>query len=954
MAATAGWVIGVLALLLACALATILIMRARQPASPRAAAPERALPSAARFMSLLRTAGDILFLVDASGRVIEANDQALRTYGYTLEELQRLPPGSIAVSAAGTKDLGARVVHQRKDHSTFAVEISTTPLVLADGPCMLQICRDASATEAHQHQLERVNQLYALLRQLNQGIIRAESREELQQAVCHTFVSSGRFKLAWIGWRDPVTAAVRPEASAGDDDGYLEDIVVQADESPAGHGPTGTAIRENRTCVCNDFLGTSSTAPWQSLARRHGLNASIALPLHTGTGAVGALSVYAGQRNAFGPEEIALLEQCAADICFAFRNLADAASHQLAEERLVLLGTALESAPSAIAISDQHDTIEWVNPAFVASSGYTAEELAGRNSRQLRAEHQPGVSEGELWRTISSGKTWHGELISRRKNGQLYIEEATIVPIRDRAGAVRNFVSIRQDITGRKGAEQRIRQQAALLDQASEAIVVSDLTHRVTFWNRGAERLFGTTQAETIGKPILVAFTLADTIGSADFQQAIATPQDWRGEIRTHDRAGEPLVIETSITLLLDDSGPPTGRLYVCADITNKKALEEQFLRVQRMENIGMLAAGVAHDLNNVLAPMRMVGPLLRDRLTEARDLRLLDTLENCAIRGAALVRQILGFAHGITGEPRTVQVKHLLRDVVDVITATFPKSIMLEEEIPSDLWPINGNPTQIHQVLLNLCVNARDAMPDGGTLRLRALNRELTQAQIQGIEGAQPGPWLVVEVEDTGTGIPPEVLARMWEPLYTTKAADKGTGLGLSTVRGIVVQHHGFVTVDTALGRGSTFRVHFPVEDTAELAEGTVSPEAQPPAKGELILFVDDEASVREVAEAALTRHGYRVMTASDGAEAIGRFAPHSTEIALVVTDLDMPNFDGAALCRVIRTLNQRTKLLAISGFSSTGLTDPPGIAFLPKPFGLEVLLRKVDEVLHSPSAGE
>jgi PAS domain S-box-containing protein len=519
--------------------------------------------------------------------------------------------------------------------------------------------------------------------------------------------------------------------------------------------------------------------------------------------------------------------------------------------------------------------------------------------------------------------------------------------VRDRSGRFRNFVSIRQDVTGRKGAEQRVREQAALLDQAAEAIVVADLNHRVSFWNRGAERLFGFTAVEALGHQLQEVLPLESTIGSADFLHAITLPSDWRGEIRTHDRAGEPLVIETSITMLIGDDGRPTGRLYFSADITTKKGLEEQFLRVQRMENIGMLAAGVAHDLNNILAPMRMVGPLLRDRLSEPRDLKLLDTLESCAVRGAALVRQILGFAQGVSGEPRTVQVKHLLRDIVDVITATFPKSIVLEEDVPSNLWPINGNPTQVHQILLNLCVNARDAMPEGGTLRLSARNRELDDAAVQGIEGAQPGPWIVIEVQDTGTGITPEVLAHMWEPLFTTKGTDKGTGLGLSTVRGIVVQHRGFVTIESEVGHGSTFRVHLPAENTTGETADPDTPAVQARAKGELVMFVDDEPSVRDVAQTALTRQGYRVITAGDGAEAIAQFAPHASEIALVITDIDMPNFDGVALCRVIHTLSPKTKLLVISGLSTGAPSDPPGVGFLAKPFDLDTLLQRTDAVL-------
>ena len=379
---------------------------------------------------------------------------------------------------------------------------------------------------------------------------------------------------------------------------------------------------------------------------------------------------------------------------------------------------------------------------------------------------------------------------------------------------------------------------------------------------------------------------------------------------------------------------------------------EDQIFRAQRLESIGMLAAGITHDLNNVLAPIGMVAPLLRTDTTSPRDLRLLDTLERCAERGAGLVRQILGFAHGIGGEPRLVQVKHLLRDITGLVTETFPKSIVFEEKFPAELWPIRANPTQIHQVLLNLCVNARDAMPKGGTLTVRAENCVLDAKAAAAFEGATPGAWLVLHVEDTGTGIPPEVLARIWDPFFTTKTTDKGTGLCLSTARGIVASHGGFITLETKLGRGTTFRVYLPAAEGAASAADVVRPLPAVRGHGELILFVDDEQSIREVAETILTRSGYRVITACDGVEAIARFATHATDVALIITDLDMPLLDGTALASAIRRLDPTKKILAMSGLGSTSRlqkerTGEFASAFLAKPFTVDALLDSVAPLL-------
>jgi signal transduction histidine kinase len=380
-----------------------------------------------------------------------------------------------------------------------------------------------------------------------------------------------------------------------------------------------------------------------------------------------------------------------------------------------------------------------------------------------------------------------------------------------------------------------------------------------------------------------------------------------------------------------------------------KKRLAEQFLRAQRLENLGMLAAGIAHDLNNVLAPIGMASSLLRNSVTQSGDLRLLDTLDSCAGRGAALVRQILGFAQGVSGEARTLQARHVLKDVLEVITETFPKSIRLEDDLPGNLWPVAGNATQIHQILLNLCVNARDAMPHGGTLRLRAMNCALGDDEAKTIKGGRAGAWIVLQVEDTGTGIPVSVRDQIWKPFFTTKGPGKGTGLGLSTVRGIVEAHHGFITLQTTEGRGTTFRVYLPAEPHEEFADP-----AQPPAvsrgHGELILLAEDEALIRGSASAVLTRAGYQVVTAENGAEAAELFLARPRDYALVITDRDMPRMNGAALAALIRANGAVVRIIETSGLSGE---DPGAVrfgdAFLPKPFPVDSLLQMVAEVLRA-----
>jgi len=365
-----------------------------------------------------------------------------------------------------------------------------------------------------------------------------------------------------------------------------------------------------------------------------------------------------------------------------------------------------------------------------------------------------------------------------------------------------------------------------------------------------------------------------------------------------------------------------------------------------------MLASGIAHDLNNVLAPIILAAPELREHATHPDDLRIIASLEKSAERGVALVRQILAFAQGVGGGRQLVDVRHLLRETVNVIRETFPKNIRLEDSVPTNLVPIMADPTQIHQVILNLCVNARDAMPSGGTLRLRAENCRLDQEAASKFDGAAAGSWLVLHIEDTGAGIPDENLSQIWEPFFTTKEAGKGTGLGLSTVRGIVESHKGFISLKTLPGSGTTFRVYLPATEAPASAAADCPPRARATkGNGELVLIVDDEPQIRDVTAAILSRHGYRVLMAGDGIEAVAIFASRSNEISVVVTDLRMPNLDGAALAHIVRRLNPSVHTLAISGLSSGADAEEMrrmAGGFLFKPFKADALLQAVASLLH------
>jgi len=503
----------------------------------------------------------------------------------------------------------------------------------------------------------------------------------------------------------------------------------------------------------------------------------------------------------------------------------------------------------------------------------------------------------------------------------------------------------------RHQTQQKIRQQAALLDITTDAILVRDRVNQIIFWNKGAERLYGWSAAEAIGKN--ASHLLYPEI-SSQWETALNTvfeKGEWQGELSQVTKNGKNLIVESRWTIVGDHTQQPTSILIVNTDITEKKQLEAQFLRAQRLESIGTLASGIAHDLNNVLAPILMTAQLLETQLQDQRSKRLLPLLITNAKRGANLVKQVLSFTRGLEGKFTILQVKHLIGEIKQIIQETFPKSIEVSSDIQQQLGTIWGDATQLHQVLMNLCVNARDAMPNGGKLSISAETIFLAQNDARKNLDAQVGPYIVIKVSDTGTGIPPEILDRIFEPFFTTKEIGKGTGLGLSTVIGIIKSHSGFVKVYSEVGRGTQFRVYLPVAEVDQTPP--VEDLEMPQGHGELILVVDDEAAIRDIIKASLETYNYKALTASDGIEAITLYVEHRDEISVVLTDMMMPSMDGPTTIRTLQKIEPQVKIVAVSGLvSNDKLTQVAKFGvknFLSKPYTTKELLTTLSEVINT-----
>ena len=495
-----------------------------------------------------------------------------------------------------------------------------------------------------------------------------------------------------------------------------------------------------------------------------------------------------------------------------------------------------------------------------------------------------------------------------------------------------------------------LAEQAALLDITTDAIIVQDLSHHILFWNKGAERVYGWLADEALGKNANeILYKASNQLEKPE--QTITTIGEWQGELNQITKEDRELIVASRWVLMRDRQGEPKSILTVSTDITEKKQLEEQFFRAQRLESLGILAGGIAHDLNNVLTPIMMAVQLLQLKISDAQSKSWLTLLETNVRRGADLVKQVLSFARGMPGERTIIQISHLINELKQFASETFPKSIKIYTDVKYSLEPIVGDATQLHQVLLNLCVNARDAMPDGGTLTIDAENIYLDEHYTRMNIDAHVGNYIVITVSDTGIGIPNDIIEKIFYPFFTTKEVGKGTGLGLSTVMGIVKSHGGFVKVKSEVGKGTQFKLYLPAtKTTAKSEEFNSSPLVQQ-GQGELILVVEDEDGIREITKTLLEKNGYQAITASDGMEAIALYTQYNFKVDAVILDIMMPSMDGLTTIRVLEKINPEVQIIAVSGLTSnqkvTELKSSCVKAFLSKPYTSNELLDQLHQVL-------
>lgn len=647
-------------------------------------------------------------------------------------------------------------------------------------------------------------------------------------------------------------------------------------------------------------------------------------------------------------QEIAERRQVEADLQHQTRQLIQ--REEALRETSQKLQAIVQASPAAILVLDPQGCVKTWNPAAEKMFGWLESEVLGRLLPIVPSDKQE-----EFWTLLQQGLQGKSlsqvEICRRKRDGTAIDISISTAPLRGTNGQISGIIAVLIDITERKQTEQKILEQAALLDITTDAIFVRTLDNQISFWNKGAERLYGWSAEEMVGQNADCLFLSKRRSQLIGAQNVVLRQGEWQGRLWQLTKSGDTVVVESRWTLVQTEKNRPKAILVVSTDVTEKQQLEAQFLRTQRMQSIGTLAGGIAHDLNNILTPILSSVQLMQMRvdLGEERKDLLLNTIERNTQRGAALVKQVLSFARGVEGQRTAVQVKHLIAEIKQTTLETFPKTIEVQTSVAPDLWMVLADANQLHQVLINLCINASDAMPHGGTLNIEACNLRVDPDYARLHLEAKVGPYLVITVSDTGMGIAPDVIDRIFEPFFTTKEFGKGTGLGLSTVHMIVRSHGGFIDVVSSVGHGTQIKVYLPAIHAIEPVQ--LEEPQIPLGNGELILVVDDEEAIRETCKVSFETYNYRVLTASNGLEAIALYAKHQYEIQLVVIDLMMPKMDGAETISVLQHINRDIKIIAMSGLLSNNHL-PTSVqthikALLPKPLTITELLTRIKQTI-------
>jgi PAS domain S-box-containing protein len=614
-----------------------------------------------------------------------------------------------------------------------------------------------------------------------------------------------------------------------------------------------------------------------------------------------------------------------------------------------------------VLVMDLDGRIIDMNPAAERLFGYAKDELLGQQVERLHHPSLQGSQERIIQAALRRNGRWAGELHFQRKDGSDGIADVVVVAQCDEHGVPNAWIGVNRDITARRRAEAWLVEQRALLtalvNAAPVAIVAVDAEERVTLWNPAAERLFGWSAAEVLGRPL----PLSEPFDSEEYQPVrdrVRSGQTVTGlETRRERKDGSRVDVLLSCAPFRDAQADLSGAIALYQDLTEYRRLEEQLRQSQKMEAIGQLAGGVAHDFNNLLTVIKAYSGIIADQMDDSNPLKVdVGEIQRAAGRASSLTQQLLAFSRKQVLEPGVLDLNTISRELEPMVRRLIGDDIQVVLRLDDTIGKVKADRSQVEQVLINLIVNARDAMPGGGTVSIETANVELSDSYARLRPVVAPGKYVMIAVSDTGEGMDEETQSRIFEPFFTTKPAGKGTGLGLSTVYGIVKQSSGYIWVYSEPRIGTTFKVYLPLMEAEEIRVAAAERAVRKPSLGsETVLLVEDEPSVRSIARRILERNGYTVLEAHDGRHALRVADQYRQPIQLLLTDMMMPELTGRDVWRSLAPKRSELRVLYMSGYTNDdmvrrGLIDADS-AFVQKPFTAVDLARAVRSTLDTAS---
>ncbi len=949
---------------LATAMAALALLRARRSARSASIALSRA-----RFGMVLDEANDALLVVDREGRFLDANRHAEVIYGLDRETLlamrfMDLHPETARVTAAfqlaRAVDAGGGVFesrHCRSDGATFPVEISAQNATLGAEDVVVCVVRDVTARLASEHRVRHLNDLLRTVSEIDEMIVRIESQERLFAETCRILVERAGFRMAWIGIANREEQRVVPVAWAGIEDGYMRKLSVRLDDSPEGLGPVGTALRTGTHVAVADTATDPTVAPWREEQLARGYRSLGAFPFRGRGQLVGCIAAYSGEPGAVGPDEVGILRDLALDIGFALDAFADRADRATAEESLRRQNEALQAIiqqiPIMIAFQDASGRPYLFNREFERALGWSVGDALAEDLLVQVVADPVDLPRARTLIDAADGQ-W-GFFRVRTRDGKVL--DAIFACVRLADGT---RISLGQDVTHLRSFDERIAALSRAVDDSPVSVVMTDREGRIEYVNRKFVEVTGYSAEECVGRnPRLLKSTETPREVYEDMWRTISGGGEWRGELCNRRKDGTLFWERASISAVSSDEGTIQHFVALKEDITDQRRSEAalrqsqlQLLQSTKMEAVGRLAGGVAHDFNNLLGVIVGYSDLLLRGLGDDGPRRSkVEQIAKAATRAAELTRQLLAFSRKQVLEPKVLSLESVVGETEKMLRRLIGEDIDFVVVPHGPVGRIQADPGQIEQVLVNLAVNARDAMPDGGTLSIEMADVDVDEVYAASHEPFVEGRYVRITVSDTGFGMDKDTQTHIFEPFFTTKEQGKGTGLGLATVYGIVKQSGGFIWVYSEPGHGSSFKIYLPrVESDEDVEQGSAG-ESPPRGTGEVILLVEDDPALRELVDELLEGGGYTVLAAADGAQALHIASQREQAVDLLLTDVIMPGLSGRGVADQLRERWPDLRVLFMSGYSDEaisrkGILDP-GFNYIQKPFNETALAEAVRSAL-------